>query len=112
MPLQIRGSDRDQLSETAFLGAVGFPEARSAPRRRRSGIHIRSNVAAVLFDPTNFPGLKVGAGATLTCEWFSVVNSPGAGYDQYGNWLSWGASYPQYGLQLIPTQWSRPPTSN
>lgn len=85
---------------TAFLGAVGISTSTVSARAVAGVESARINEAGVLFDSTSFPGLKLESGATLTVNGSLVLNSPGAGYDQYGNWLSWGSPYPAYALEL------------
>src|SRR5205807_2054109 len=72
--------------KTAFLAVVGVSTSTVSARAVAGVESARVNEAGVTYDPTEFPGLKVGTSSTLTVNGSLVVNSPGAGYDQYGNW--------------------------
>ena len=86
--------------QTLFIQVLGINPNQTAVGRAVAGYEpVGSGEGAIVLDPrgsVNQPGLSVQGGAILKVNGTVVINSPKAGYDQYGAWVDWG--YQQYAV--------------
>ncbi|HET6572409.1 MAG TPA: pilus assembly protein TadG-related protein [Fimbriiglobus sp.] len=82
---------------TILVQMIGPSQNQQVQARAVAGYEaVASGEGAIVLDPDARPGLAISGGATLLVNGAVVVNSRGAGLDQYGQWVDWGAQ--QYAL--------------
>lgn len=80
--------------DTIFVQLVGADQDQQVSARSVAGFEaVTSGEGAIVLDPLSSYGLSVSGSAVLQVDGAIVVNSGGAGYDQYGAWLD------PYGIQ-------------
>ena len=81
--------------ETIFAQVIGVQRDQRVVARAVGGFEeVSPGEGVIALDPQAVPGISVSGGASLTVDGSLVVNSQGAGVDQYGAAVDWG--YPTY----------------
>src|SRR5262245_714675 len=76
---------------TMFVQVVGPSQTQTVSARAVAGYEpLAWGEGAIVLDPDARPGLSVSGGAVLYANGAVIVNSKGAGYDQYGQTVDWG----------------------
>jgi hypothetical protein len=81
----------DNSRSTYFVHILGINSSQTVGARAVAGYEaLAQGEGAIVLNPNATPGLSVSGGATLKVSGAVLVNSKGAGVDQYGVDVDWG----------------------